>query len=300
MEDDFEVLEHCDIDCQNGGLCRQGDASFPILGPTKEPLQIFATRNLNGFHCQCRPGYTGVDCSIKYETCFDQQSGIVAQCFHGGRCRSLDQVDYEHYNLCDCEPAGEDSGDRYTGKYCEIKATFDSFCEGNDGFCLNGGVCSGSGDGAAGCNCTDAFWGDHCEEVFDDRPTECTLECRNGGECRIEARDMIDELTDHLYDVLNLDQMYCECPPGFGGLLCQYEVDVCGDYKKICLHGSRCVSDVEDQSGFRCECSNPSCALEMELCNPSDGVVEYSAGMAVPAYCFNGGKCKDLVVNGLV
>lgn len=54
---------------------------------------------------------------------------------------------------------------------------------------------------------------------------ECPGTCVNGGAC-------------------NEDTGYCDCPPGYTGVLCQFQVDTC--YMVNCLNGGVCVSGTCD------------------------------------------------------
>jgi hypothetical protein len=80
---------------------------------------------------------------------------------------------------------------------------------------------------------------------------------------------------------------------------------VCADDETVCLHGSTCSTSVTatGQTQYVCDCPQPylggsGCRGQerMELCNPHLAP-EYTFGMALPAFCLNGGTCKD-VVNG--
>lgn len=317
---DTDVSEFCAIDCQNGGTCLEGDAATSFQEDHRHPqpngaeLPLFHTKSVNGFYCKCRRGYTGVDCSIPYETCPNSESGQITQCFNGGVC--LDST--MPTTSCDCSKALSTDGTIWAGQFCELKVRKEQFCGSvQDGrYCLNGGSCKTdfSRPDEGPCVCGKGYSGAHCE-IPRETEESCTLPCENGGICKQGSKT---ESTT-LFDVSNVNNMYCECPPGYDGVQCEYQVDVCGvggnstDSDKpshICLHGSKCVADGNEPTGYTCSCGNDQgesnqanegvCPYHtMEICSPSANslnAVEYFEGMAVPAFCVNGGTCKDIVV----
>ncbi|XP_012590228.1 PREDICTED: sushi, nidogen and EGF-like domain-containing protein 1 [Condylura cristata] len=108
-------------------------------------------------------------------------------CLNGGTCSPGN-----HSFSCQC-PAG------FSGPTCEAESTPEpDACLSAP--CQNGGACVGGQQGYA-CECPGGFTGDHCRQRS---PEGC--ECRNGGRCA-EANATV-----------------CQCPPGFFGLLCEFEV----------------------------------------------------------------------------
>ena len=164
----------------------------------------------------------------------------------------------------------------------------------NGDYCDNGGSCSEDPDRT--CDCTDEWSGDRCETKRQDEAAMiCTLECLHDGLC------MHGQPPDH--DLMRWpgevsDKMHCKCPTGYGGHFCEYRVDVCGEYERICLHGKKCA---KKDDTFTCECdpSDASCGQQhqVEYCLPKSAV-EYHRSMAAPAFCVNGGKCVDVLEDG--
>ena len=107
---------------------------------------------------------------------------------------------------------------------------------------------------------------------------ECTLKCQNGSSCVAKS----DRSESSAGGVNQQDRgLYCDCPEGFAGLHCEYKAEVCGNDELICLHGSKCE---EYDGGYRCS------QRDFEYCNPKSPHIEYYLGMAVAAFCVNGGK----------
>lgn len=69
------------LQCANGAQCVLGEASFVDHPTTEEgPMEIHKQNNINGFHCECLPGWTGLKCDIVFDSCSDSH-----KCYHGGR-----------------------------------------------------------------------------------------------------------------------------------------------------------------------------------------------------------------------
>ena len=158
---DYE--DHCDLDCQNGGVCYFGsnpkdddDALLAIPG--------YVSETVSNKHCRCPEGYIGLECEIRFSSCGEGEHF----CLHGSTC-----VDDNDKYTCDCE---NKLGASYAGKYCEHVAT--EYCKppyaGGDHtpFCTNHGTCTevldrdGDGYGTASevvCQCYDGYEGEYCE-----------------------------------------------------------------------------------------------------------------------------------------
>jgi len=288
----------CNIQCQHNTTCVRGSASFDgHPQPNGESLEFHQDINVNGYHCDCPEGLTGVDCRYTYITCQygseDSDDLMVVNCYHGGDClSSIDDSPLPGLIYCDCTLASY-NGSMYSGQYCEQEVEHAEFCaDGEESyFCLNGGSCQPENPEQP-CGCTKWFTGPHCELEYwmtPPKPTakntstddvECNLDCKNGGIC------LSGDTSNAKWG--SQDGKYCSCPDNYAGLQCEYPAEVCGDGDLVCLHGSSCVQDNDGK--YRCDRSQK----RMEYCNPIN-FPEYSLGMAVPAFCVNGGRCLELV-----
>ena len=310
----------CNIHCRHNTTCVQGNASFAShLPPNGETFEFHHDTSIDGYYCNCPVGLTGVDCGRSYVTCEYPSSKSndlkVVNCYHGGQCLpSIDDLPISGLHYCDCGTASY-NGKLYTGKYCEQEVGEVRLCRAGEHsyFCLNGGTCQVDNPQQP-CECTDEYTGPHCEYKNESpskppetkEPTKpktnssskdetkgptssrtnssydnvCDLDCKNGGVCAAE-------------DPSNAkwgsrEGMYCECPDNYAGVQCEYPAEVCGKGDLVCLYGSSCVKDGNGK--YKCDRSRK----KIEHCNPIN-FPEYSLGMAVPAFCVNGGSCVERV-----
>jgi len=314
---DTTVTELCGIDCRNDSVCAEGDAAFPGHLPW---LSMFQTTNVSGFYCRCRnSNQTGVDCGIPYRSCggaATTTNGEALNCYYGGACpSSMNDGNDDGSNddaVCDCSRA-QFEGSSYTGRYCEIRVGDENYCNGDT-------VIDGDdNDESTPCGCPDGYTGPQCQ--YPDNKNgedndDCDMTCLNDGVCMkgsfVSSENkwrlkLFGKTTDR-------PGMYCQCPDGYDGLRCEYQIQVCGDGlgldngedgrlegEHLCLHGTVCTRDADSVRGWRCECppDRGFCHLRTELCSPSSSEFdEYVEGLAVPSFCSNGGKCRDIVVNG--
>ena len=123
----------CTLDCPVDAPCTFGEASFPH----QNAIQL--ETSVQNMHCACPPGWTGILCDHKYESCTDSHD-----CFHGGQCvnGSLTDSFGNRQLFCDCTGAQSIDGIRYVGKYCETP--FEKSCSADnlELFCVNGGDCN--------------------------------------------------------------------------------------------------------------------------------------------------------------
>jgi hypothetical protein len=123
------TAQECTLDCPIDAPCIIGQADF-----SGHAIEL---DNGNGMHCACPPGWTGVMCDHKYESCTETH-----QCYHGGECVSglLDLYGNDQL-FCDCTKAVANDDTKFVGKYCETP--FDKVCDDSgDIFCVNGGDCN--------------------------------------------------------------------------------------------------------------------------------------------------------------
>jgi len=209
--------------------CSQGPADFEDFKlPENDILPMHEIKeSAGGYHCDCKENWTGLKCRRKFQTCdIDGNGDNGDKCYHGGECIDgvLDQYGNEQL-FCDCRRAGDRDGNKYVGKFCEIKATLcgDQPGEVGGNFCLNDGTCTNKEN--APCSCGSNSFGPHCEfksKVMADAG-RCTLKCKNDGVCvrgfedLIQARYQFDQ--DGFYS--EWDYQFCRCPDGFDGLECE-------------------------------------------------------------------------------
>lgn len=119
----------CTLDCPTDAPCTFGET--PFASPN-EPAE-------NGMHCACPPGWTGVYCDHKYESCSDSHD-----CYHGGECLGNELVDSfgNPQLVCDCSNAKTADGVSYVGKYCEIPFEMSCSPDNDELFCVNGADCN--------------------------------------------------------------------------------------------------------------------------------------------------------------
>jgi hypothetical protein len=170
-----------------------------------------------GFLCDrtCAYGYTGYYCDQR--ACND-----IFPCLNNGTC-VVTEIGTPNVTACEC-PKGT------IGFFCEVICPYGYY--GEDCFfrddcsdllpCLNGGTCkplTGTNDNSTFCECPFGF-GDHfcdvpCPYGFTgtqcDQRASCNedLPCLNGGTCKAQQGSG------------NATVSSCECPPAFGGSLCQ-------------------------------------------------------------------------------
>ena len=103
-----------------------GDSCQEVDECQSNPCKNGATciDDLDGYKCQCRNGYTGLDCEVAIDYCANVSP--TKRCRNGGTCRNIPET---ASTVCDC-PAG------FTGLYCQ-----DDVDECASGPCQNGAQC---------------------------------------------------------------------------------------------------------------------------------------------------------------
>ncbi|XP_078574438.1 uncharacterized protein LOC144860857 [Branchiostoma floridae x Branchiostoma japonicum] len=182
-------IDECAIaPCQNGGTCND---------------------EINGYNCDCVPGYEGDDCENEIDEC------ASGPCQNGGICE--DEV---NGYTCTCVPG-------YDGDHCET--TIDE-CAGL--ICENGGTCVDNINGYS-CSCDPGYAGDHCETDIN----ECDwgVICENGGTCRDGINDYsCDCAPGYEGDHCETDIDECASNPCEHGGTCTDEIS---GYTCTCLAG---------------------------------------------------------------
>ncbi|XP_056270868.1 sushi, nidogen and EGF-like domain-containing protein 1 isoform X4 [Pseudoliparis swirei] len=263
----IDVDECASHPCQNGGTCEDQINSFlcrcaPGYTGTQCETDIdeckdrpclnnaLCVQGTDSFTCVCEPGYTGVLCETDINECESQP------CQNGGEC-----VDQVANFTCICPAA-------FTGALCETELVVlqvnstetenqTAACEEDD--CTEHRICEDAGSGAYNCTCAPGFYGDECEE-------ECL--CQNGGVC---------------VDINGT----CDCPSGYTGLYCQFEVTQtpCSN-SRTCPDGGPCL---EYGGTYLCTCQTSAAELDHKDFYPY--VQPRSVCDSSP--CLNGGYCYE-------
>eukprot|EP00980_Cylindrotheca_fusiformis_P014368 scaffold3827_cov179-Cylindrotheca_fusiformis.AAC.32 len=300
--DDGHVPE-CNLECDNGGECARGIKTYS----TALHNDFFARHDGNFMYCDCPEGYYGLKCEARAEACGD------AQCFHGGKCIQSKNSKNETIDACDCSEASHE-GVPYIGQYCQSPVTKKCSEDGANGqfVCANEGECKD--EAHEGCTCKDGFHGDQCEHhasMNETDVTNCNLDCRNDGNCRVGKKDtsLFSDFEEPLQEAglkkhTDIGFQYCVCPEGYFGILCEHKLDICPGGEHICLHGSRCVGVNETTDlAHECDCKDGFDSLKTfagkfcqyestDICTKSR---QPGLGKSKMAFCVNNGKCKGRV-----
>ncbi|NWR80797.1 SNED1 protein, partial [Centropus unirufus] len=268
--------------CQNGGVCQVANGTAA---------------------CSCQPGYLGTDCQTEVNECES------SPCLNGGRC-----VDLPNNYSCVClEP--------FVGQRCE---TDSSSCE--DRSCRTRQTCNYIRPGRYICTCSPGYYGNNCQYGGPRVPGACLSQpCQNAGSCLETEQGYVCECQegytgqdcgDKLWEgcecrnggsCLEGNVTVCQCPPGFFGLLCEFERtgmvgldDLKGFFHPSdsmilcltaampspcdsdpCLNGGSC--EVHDDS-YTCECPRGFLGKHCEKAKPR---------LCSTGPCRNGGTCRE-------
>ncbi|XP_034295400.1 sushi, nidogen and EGF-like domain-containing protein 1 isoform X1 [Pantherophis guttatus] len=240
-------------ECQNGGEC-----------------QITNTTAV----CLCQPGYTGEDCEIEINECES------SPCLNGGQC-----MDLVNNYTCSCATP-------FTGQHCEIDP---STCEGRN--CRNRQMCNYIRPGRYVCTCSPGYYGNNCQYGGPRMSNACSSNpCQNEGTCLESSQGYVCECAegyagtdcrDKLSDdcecrnggkCLDGNITVCHCPPGYFGLLCEFEVTTTPcNMNTQCPDGGYCM---EYGGSYLCVCHTDYGTNHTEPPSPCDSEP-----------CLNGGSC---------
>jgi len=138
-----DIPPTCSLDCFNGGTCFFGEKreDEKYLHSLVVPWISTDITHINGMHCKCLPGYSGLQCEVPVELCSrDNYATISWVCAYDSKC-----VLKGNSFACNCSTAGVvGSLTSYGGQYCQYGAT--SICKGpytdpDVYFCTNDGEC---------------------------------------------------------------------------------------------------------------------------------------------------------------
>mmetsp|Transcript_48200 Transcript_48200/g.145604 ORF Transcript_48200/g.145604 Transcript_48200/m.145604 type:complete len:634 (-) Transcript_48200:244-2145(-) len=295
--------ENCDLKCENGGQCKFGTKTHQDVSGVADHFEW--GKEVFGMHCVCPRGYAGLTCNVQVEKCGD------VRCFRGSKCIE----DGDKKGHCDCTAAKSKDNTRYAGRYCEHGST--TVCEregvvqaapgktnGSTMFCTNGGKCN-TEEPHKGCECSGTgHEGPLCEYKGGTEP-DCTLNCKNGGQCRHGINPNVAGILGTKFDLsikAHSGFMHCSCPDGFIGADCSVGYEICGpeeEMQHLCANGGKCIrtgTDSEGKGKYACNCGvrNPFAGQHCEhpatvFCAKS----EEGEKNSYHSFCTHGGKCKE-------
>ncbi|XP_038061479.1 neurogenic locus notch homolog protein 2-like [Patiria miniata] len=269
---------------------------------------------IDGYRCDCPPGYEGVHCQNNIDDCLDHQ------CTHNATC-----LDGLMGYMCICDPA-------FQGTYCQVNVD-----ECVSAPCQNNGVCH-DGIGEYRCECLSSYHGVNCEQL----KTSCSPSpCQNGAacmvvgagyqcmcspgyigiDCEVDTNECLSNPCWNGATCTDRPNAYrCTCLTGFTGSRCEGDIDWCAS--SPCHDGATCVDVVET---FRCVCpplrSGPLCdqtpCQNGALYLPGDdGRADAYTCTCQPGYlgrdceididecasepCSNGGTCRQHQINAFM
>lgn len=222
--------EECLLQCYNGGICKKGAKDLTKFVDSGMDIDAFlGGTNLEGEHCACPDGFTGIQCNItNVMHCGD---GV---CFNGGFCVERIKEDGTIMDkFCECDNFNSMMG----GEFCEHRdVTFCPAPVGHDPslyYCANGGICPSEAHEPC-LYCNQGWTGSRCETqvVYEGNVqtdnNECDLKCQNGGKCFFseETFEYSTAIMEQISPALRFlfDNKHCKCRSGYVGLVCELKI----------------------------------------------------------------------------
>ena len=276
----------CNLDC-GPGECKvafadaQSGASDSIK--VNEKLRVPQTQEisttLSHTYCQCPEQFSGELCEIDLTSAtvvaedidehlprddpecnldcglgYCQKGGMMQQQSASNYTQAYENSNGEDFMVCICPQNS-------FGQHCEVAdSSNDGSSSDEDWFCLDGGVVKTDteNNNKPYCYCKQGFEGDHCEYKHGQVPT-CDIDCGGHGTCSLGVNKYISNITQNdpelesaLQYFKNEDFQHCKCDEGWAGGTCDLKVDLCGEDRHICLHGSTCLQ--QSDNSYRCDC----------------------------------------------
>ena len=157
---------------------------------------------VDGYYCQCTPGFTGLTCEIDINECEGNPCKNNALC-----------LDLINKYVCDCTNTG------FEGSLCEMN--IDNCLNVN---CMHNSTCI-DGINAFKCACHPGYEGKYCEVDIDEcKSSPCVL---GQGKCW-QKSDKNSQLSRSLsFDYTKAAGYWCECLPGYSGAHCEVKINEC-------------------------------------------------------------------------
>uniref|UniRef100_A0A8C8BQA9 Sushi, nidogen and EGF like domains 1 n=1 Tax=Otus sunia TaxID=257818 RepID=A0A8C8BQA9_9STRI len=284
--------------CQNGGRCQVANGTAACLcqpGYAGEDCQTEVNECesspcLNGGHC--------VDLVDNY-TCVCLEPFVGQRC-ETGACSCLCPGKAQAGECVPCAPSGHhcpSPGARLCSSLTRLLFSCQDLSSCEDRSCRNRQTCNYIRPGRYICTCSPGYYGNNCQYGGPRMPGACLSHpCQNAGSCLeteqgyicecqegYTGQDCRDKLSEGCEcrnggSCLEGNVTICQCPPGFFGLLCEFEVTTTPcNMNTQCPDGGYCM---EYGGSYLCVCHT-----------------DYGTNHTMPSPCdsepcMNGGSCE--------